>query len=510
MKKWKKWLSAGLAALTLGIGGGGAYTVNADPFEPYDRSEAVVPEERQQGKASNKKPDPKAWQKINGVCYNGSGVKIPGAITRGIDVSEWQGKINWTKVKKSNVDFAMIRIAYGTGYMDKTYDYNMKEANAAGMPVGTYVYSTATTKEQALKEAQLAIEKMRGYKVSYPVVYDLEYPKMGNLSPSRVSELALTFCNEIKRAGYYPMIYCNTYWYSSKIDMERLSGLDVWIASYGDKIQAPSKALYNYTIWQATDGDGGGVLNPTKGLIDGIPTNCNVDVNFGYVDYTRKITPRTEPVSSYRPGTDTDTDREGWVEEDGKKYYYKNGEPLKGTRKIGADYYCFDSKDGHLFQNKLLYSKATNRTTYADENGIRVKNTWVEVNEKRYYIGADGYAYKGSRNVHGKYYLFDSKQGYAFTNRKRITKEGDIYYYGEDGARLNKGFAKIRENGRTNTYYFNKAGKAYKQWHKVKGKWYYFYPGRTNTSGVRVENKTLTIDGKKYIFDVNGACINRK
>ncbi len=513
MRKWKRWLSVGLAVVTLGMTAGSASTVNASPFEPYDRSGTVVLEEQKE-RNTTKKTNPKAWQKINGVCYNGSGEKIPGAITRGIDVSEWQDTINWVKVKKSNVDFAMIRIAYGTGYLDKTYDYNMREANKVGMPVGTYVYSTATTKEQALEEAKLAIRKMRGYKVSYPVVFDLEYPQMGNLSPSKISELARTFCNEIKRAGYYPMVYCNTYWYSSKVDMSRLSDLDVWIASYGDKIQAPSKSLYDYTIWQATDGDGGGVLNPTKGLIDGIPKYCNVDVNFGYVDYTKKIVPRTEPVSSYEPGTDagedSDTVKNGWVEENGKKYYYKNGELLKGTRKIGKDYYCFDSKDGHLFQNKLLYSKTTNRTSYADENGIRVKNTWVEADGKKYYIGADSYAYKGSRNVHGKYYLFESKKGYAFTNRKRIGTDGNIYYYGEDGARLNKGFAQIKENGKTNTYYFNKEGKAYKQWHKIKGKWYYFYPGRTDMSGVRVENRTMVIDGKEYTFDTNGVCVNRR
>ena len=510
MKKWKKWLAAGLAVITLNLSGV-SIAVNANPFEPYDRSEAVVLEEGQRKKDSDKKPNPKAWQKINGVCYNGSGVAIPGAITRGIDVSEWQGKINWSKVKKSNVDFAMIRIAYGTGYMDKTYAYNMREANAVGMPVGTYVYSTATTKEQALKEAQLVIEKMRGYKVSYPVVFDLEYSKMGELTPSKISELALTFCNEVKRAGYYPMIYCNTYWYSSKIDMSRLSGLDVWIASYGDKIQAPSSSLYDYTIWQATDGNGGGVLNPTKGLIDGIPKDCNVDVNFGYVDYTKKIIPRTEPVSSYVPGDsgeDSGTGKDGWVEKDGKKYYYKNGEPLKGTRKIGGEYYCFDSKDGHLFQNQLLYSASTNRTCYADASGIRVANTWVQTEGKKYYMGADGYAYKGSRNVHGKFYLFDSKRGYAFTNRKRISSQGDIYYYGADGARMNSGFAKIQENGKINTYYFNKEGKAYKQWHKIKGKWYYFYPGWTETSGIMAQNTAITIDGMTYIFDENGVCVN--
>lgn len=509
MKKWKKWLATGLAVLSLYAGT--ACTVNANPFVPYDRSGTVALEEKNGKRDSGRKErNPKAWQKIDGVCYNGSGVKIPGAITRGIDVSEWQGNINWEKVKRSNVDFAMVRIAYGTGYMDKTYDYNMQEANAVGMPVGTYVYSTATTNQQALEEAHLAIEKMRGYKVSYPVVFDLEYQKMGELSPQRISELALTFCNEVQRAGYYPMIYCNTYWYKSKIDMNRLSGLDVWIASYGDKIQAPSKSSYNYTIWQATDGDGGGVLKPTKGLIDGIPKNCNVDINFGYVDYTKKIIPRTEPLPGYEPDEESGIEKNGWVEEDGETYYYKNGEKLKGTRMVDGKYYCFHSKDGHLFRNTLLYSSSTNRTCYADENGERVKNTWIEVNGRRYYIGSDSYAYKGSRNVHGKYYLFDSKRGYAFTNRKRITKEGDIYYYGEDGARLNSGFAKITEKGKVNTYYFNRQGKAYKQWHTVNGKKYYFYPGRTETSGVRVEDTTLTINGKIYVFDKNGVCVSEK
>lgn len=101
----------------------------------------------------------KAWKKINGICYNGSGEKIPGAITRGIDVSEWQDIINWKKVKSAGIDFAFVRIAYGLNYMDKTFDYNMKQAELAGVPVGTYIYSTALSEATALKEAQLAIKK---------------------------------------------------------------------------------------------------------------------------------------------------------------------------------------------------------------------------------------------------------------------------------------------------------------------------------------------------------------
>lgn len=101
--------------------------------------------------------------------------------------------------QKSNVDFAFVRISYGLNHLDKTYDYNMKQAEKAGVPTGTYVYSLALNTQQALKEAQFAIRKMDGYKVSYPVVYDIEYDQMRNLSASQIADLAKTFCNEIKK-----------------------------------------------------------------------------------------------------------------------------------------------------------------------------------------------------------------------------------------------------------------------------------------------------------------------
>ncbi|MDQ9724313.1 hypothetical protein RFX65_09190, partial [Acinetobacter baumannii] len=81
------------------------------------------------------------------------------------------------------------------------------------------------------------------------------------------------------------------------MDWEILGEYDVWLAKYGDKIQAPSHEDYDYTIWQCTDGYGGGTLNPTKGLIDGI--DDNVDLNFGFVDYTKIITPRKYTASGY-------------------------------------------------------------------------------------------------------------------------------------------------------------------------------------------------------------------
>ena len=94
---------------------------------------------------------------------------------------------------------------------------------------------------------------MQGYKISYPVAFDLEdEATMGKLAPKEISKLALTFCDEIRKAGYTPILYMNLNWYNNYIDWSVLegSGLEVWIASYGDTILAPDTSKYQYTIWQ--------------------------------------------------------------------------------------------------------------------------------------------------------------------------------------------------------------------------------------------------------------------
>lgn len=506
MKKWRKWLAVGFLAVMLGLEARAGETVQAGT-NGYDRRGTVAEEEfwnsdaefPSGGAAQSKK----AWEKINGVCYNGSGKKITGAIIRGIDVSEWQGTIDWTKVKKSNVDFAFVRISYGVGRIDLNYDSNMNGANKAGVPVGTYVYSTATTSEQALKEAQLAITKMKGYKISYPVVYDMEYSEMGKLSAKDIAQLAIVFCNEVRSAGYYPMVYTNTNWYDNYVDMSSLSGLDVWLARYGDTIDAPSKSSYNYTIWQATDGDGGGVLNSTKGLIDGIPSGNNVDVNFGYVDYTKIIQPRTAPLSTYVP-TPT-TLKNGWVVENGKTFYYVNGAKISGWKKIDGKYYYFNKTKG-LYKSQLV-TTPSKQICYLDKNGARVTKRWVTWNNKRYYMDANGWAMKGVHKINGKYYYFNNTTAVLYKNKKAVNKAGDIYYFGKYGTRFANRFMTLKEKGKSNRYYFGSNGKAYKGWHKIDGKWYYFH----KKTGIAYRNcRVKNSSGKVYIFDSKGVCTNKK
>lgn len=520
MKKWKKWLAAGILAALTTIAPSSMVAANS---QGYERWLTVVPQERQEnqtfaaGRATEKVSE-KAWEKIDGICYNGSGKEIPEAITRGIDVSEFQDTINWKKVKKSDVDYAFVRISYGANRLDKMYKRNMEKANEAGVPVGTYVYSLALTPEMALKEAKVAIEQMKGYKVSYPVVFDLEYSKMGELSKTQVSKIALAFCNEVKKAGYYPMVYCNTNWYRNHVNWSLLSGIDVWLAQYGDTIQAPSHSSYNYTIWQATDGDGGGTLNSTKKLIDGIPVWNNIDVDFGYVDYTKKITPRTQPLSSYtNPSDSSDSDddsdaeepspeaKNGFIDEDGKSYYYINGEKAKGWRKIDGKYYYFNSQKGYLYKNTLLTSSKYN-ICYMDETGARVSDTWVTWKDKKYYIASNGYALKGVRKVGEYYYYFHSRYSYMLTDRKAVSHAGNIYYFNNDGIRVTRKLVTLKEDGTEHTYYFEKNGRARKGWRKMYGKWYFFH----RTDGYMYKNCIIKSgSGKKYIFNADGVCVNR-
>lgn len=523
MRKWKKWLAVALAAASM-TGSPLSFTdkVQAAPYTRWgtvaeeERVPAAYAKENERAK-ERKEADPKAWRRINGICYNGSGEEIPGAVTRGIDVSEWQDRINWMQVKGSDVDFAFVRLSYGVKKLDKFYDYNMEQAELAGLPVGTYVYSLATTTEQALAEAQYAIEAMDGRLVSYPVVFDLEYSEMQKLTRRQVSILARTFCEEVRRAGYHPMVYTNTNWYDTEVDWSLLEGYDVWLARYGDRIQAPSHADYKYGIWQCTDGDGGGTLNPTKGLIHGIDKGNNVDMNFGFIDYTKVVTPRknTAPdyVPSRHPETDLDGDpwgsKAGWQTKDGKTYYSDaNGKKVSGWNKIEGNYYYFDTKTNALHKEELITTG--NNLYYVDEDGVRVIGDWVTHKGKTYYMSAKGgVALKGQKKIGDKYYRFNKTSGIMYKNRRVLDSRGDIYYYGSDGARYENGFYKIAIKGTEKTFYF-RDGKAHKGWLTLDGKKYYFYKGTALTSGTRAENITLT-DSRKIVsvFDKKGVCIKQ-
>lgn len=211
-------------------------------------------------------------------------------IETGIDVSYHNGTIDWKKVKNAGVDFAIIRVAY-RGYstgklaMDNKALENLKNATAAGIPVGVYIFSQAVSPAEAVQEADYIISKIQGYKITLPVVFDFEYVATGvgrlynaNLSKSQGTDVCKAFCDRVNTLGYTPMVYASKSMYESKTYAADFSQqYPVWMAHY---TTAPSYTG-EYEYWQYSE----------KGSIDGI-NDRNVDLNYRYVNRLR-ITGKT-------------------------------------------------------------------------------------------------------------------------------------------------------------------------------------------------------------------------
>lgn len=173
----------------------------------------------------------------------------------GIDVSDHQKEIDWKEVKAAGIDFAIIRVGYrgaveGILHEDKYFQENMKEAIQNGIPVGVYFFSSAITEEEAVEEADYVNSLINDYKISGPVVFDMEpYHNGGridDLTKEEKTSMALTFCEKIEEHGYHPMVYGNKHWFTNDVDLEQLSHIPIWYAAYQEK---PSFS-HPFTMWQ--------------------------------------------------------------------------------------------------------------------------------------------------------------------------------------------------------------------------------------------------------------------
>ena len=194
---------------------------------------------------------------------------------KGIDVSSWQGKPDWTKVKKSGIEFAILRIHQKNG-PDTSFEHNYKGCKANAIPIGGYKYSYALTPAQALEEAEDTLSVLAGRGLDFPVFYDLEWNSQRKLGSVAIEKIAETFLNRIKKAGYKVGIYCNMDWHQ-KVLTEKLRKYDLWIARY--------PADDNGTIQERLRPDiGVGWQHSSKGKVSGI--SGNVDMNVFYKNYT--------------------------------------------------------------------------------------------------------------------------------------------------------------------------------------------------------------------------------
>ena len=186
---------------------------------------------------------------------------------KGIDVSKWQGEINWEKVKASGVDFAILREGYGL-QIDKKFKENCEKAKAVGMNIGVYHYSYASSTFDAKNEAEFCLGNISGLELEYPVCFDIEEKEMLKLSNETRTEIVKAFCEEIERAGYYATFYCNLNWLENYLNYENLKQFDLWLARWSS-----TKPSQECGIWQYS----------SQGKIDGI--NGNVDLDVSYKNY---------------------------------------------------------------------------------------------------------------------------------------------------------------------------------------------------------------------------------
>ena len=444
----------------------------------------------------------KTWAKIGNKIYNGAGKRIPGALTRGIDISSWQEIINWDALSAAgNVDFVFVRLMHGMDLMDPLFDRNMQGAISHGIPVGVYVYSAAESYAEALAEAKECIRRIRGYKISYPVVFDIEDESLEKYSREKLNGMAEVFLSEVEKAGYYPMLYCNQRWYTQFLDPEAL-GVDVWLARFADNITGPDRSLFNYTIWQGSGGATGAGNRSTRGLIPGIPISDEVDIDIGFVDYTKVITPRTAPISSYSPTTSLSYPYvdDGWVKIGEDSYFFSNGTKAKGWRKIFGTYYFFD-EDGAMQKNALV--KKGKKLYYVDGEGKRVSSTFQTVGSKSYYFGKNGKAVSGFQAIGSKVYFFDPVDFYQYV-KQRFMVSGERYYAKKDGTLAQKKWVSFKEGGKKNRYYFDADCRAAVGLKTIKGKTYYFREEAPYIGSLAVNETVTALNGKEYVTDENG------
>ena len=431
--------------------------------------------------------NPNAWKKVNGVYQMPDGSAINNVLFRGIDVSRWQGDINWSQVAADDVSFVMLGTR-SKGAVDPYFHRNIQQASAAGVKVGVYIYSLAMTPEMAVEEANFVLNLIHDYPVSYPVAFDMEDSTQGTLSKDELAAIANAFCGRISEAGYYPVIYANDNWLANKLDMSKMN-YPVWVARYSAK-----PAYQNPVMWQAT----------STGAVNGI--SGNVDIDFQFKDFTsvipantwRTINGQTYYYQNYAK------QKNNWIQDDGT-LYYMNGDGLvsKGwLNQSGKSYYLddttgkmitgwkSDSGKWYYFGSSGALSKGwinDNGTWYySNQEGV-MQTGWLDDGGRRYFLEGNGAMAKGWTSQNGKWYYLDSS---GALSRGWINDNGTWYYSSQDGV-MQTGW--LDDGGER--YYLKGSGAMATGWREMDGAWYYFEGSGRMAKGV------IDVGGLHYYMD---------
>lgn len=431
--------------------------------------------------------NPNAWKKVNGVYQMPDGSAIQNVLARGIDVSRWQGEINWSQVAADDVSFVMLGTR-SKGAVDPYFHRDIQQASAAGVKVGVYIYSLATTVEMAEAEADFVLDLIHDYPVSYPVAFDMEDSTQGNLSKEELAAIANAFCKKISDSGYYPIVYANENWLKNKLDMS-LMDYPVWVARYSAR---PS--YQNPVMWQAT----------STGSVKGI--NGNVDIDFQFKDFSGQIPANTwRTINGKRYYYSNYAKQKNAWAQDSSDWYYMDSEGLASTGWItvsGSRYYL-DETTGKMQtgwrqdQGKWYYLGGSGAVKkgwiedngawyYTDSNGI-MQTGWLDADGKRYYMESSGKMAVGWTNQNGKWYYLDASGALA----KGWIQDNGSWYCSDTNGVMQTGW--LSEGGKR--YYLKGSGVMATGWREMDGAWYYFDGSGAMTTGM------IEVNGLHYYMD---------
>jgi GH25 family lysozyme M1 (1,4-beta-N-acetylmuramidase) len=217
-------------------------------------------------------PDINPYRPEDFVSENGFMTCLSTESVPGIDVSYYQGDIDWEQVRQAGIEFAFVRVGFrrsatGTLGEDELAKKNLREARNAGLKVGAYFFSQATSVKEAQEEAEFALNTVKGFRLDLPLAYDWEKVEGGSrtneVSQETLMKCIKVFCDTVEDAGYESMVYFNRDLSQTLLDVRQLGATPVWLAMYHTYPDAPCKPTY----WQYTD----------QGEVPGI--NGYVDLN---------------------------------------------------------------------------------------------------------------------------------------------------------------------------------------------------------------------------------------
>lgn len=198
---------------------------------------------------------------------------------KGLDVSKFQGEVDWEKVKAAGYQFAMLRAGYGYNTVDEQFRRNASECNRIGLPIGVYWFCYAFTPEKAALEADGCISTVSGYRLDYPVCYDIEQAsadyavKQGiSFTPGLAHSLVKSFCDRVEEKGYYAMFYSNRSFFDTYLGTALSKRYAFWYARYTSAFDGTDCGIWQYT---------------STGSVPGI--SGNVDLDLAYADYPSVI-----------------------------------------------------------------------------------------------------------------------------------------------------------------------------------------------------------------------------